>query len=214
MEDNTKDEASESSASDKLFERHCKRYPWENFPYPVCSERQETFVRRRRHQLSQKFKDHKVISVMNRALELEAKKRATMIELLDCLLYRLEKGLPLKKEDSSPSEEGMNEIKKLREANDDINDGLKLDEREPTAAIVICWDGMFVADRKCGGFEREVLQFPGADEFRRNLDDLTMARCFETVAQAVEFCKHNCPKGCQVLSNPCTVIEQVHYEHE
>jgi len=88
---------------------------------------------------------------------------------------------------------------------------LSVEPRLVPAAIVICHDAEFVAYDCCVGEGKNELQYP--DEFSRNLNDLTIAECFDSVEDAVSFCRKNCPPGVQVLANPCTRAEEILHEN-
>ena len=206
-----------------LLKRY-RRISWEKYPYPRCDETEAQFKARRTYQLSEKFKDHPVIGSFLKVLELDKKRRETYQELLECFLYRLEKGLPLGKEhdvENMTEEEAKKaseeEIKKLREANSEEGAVLTVGARkieEPKCSLVIACDGGFVSYSHCEGEGRNDLKYPEHEEFSRNLDDLTMAECFDSIEDAVSFCKKNCPPGVQVLANPCTRAEEILYTHE
>jgi len=88
----------------------------------------------------------------------------------------------------------------------------KEEQPAPMCALVIGWDGEFVNFGCCVGEGKNDLKYP--DEFQRNLNDLTTAECFDSIEDAIAFCKKNCPPGVQVLANPCTRAEEILYEHE
>jgi len=200
--------------------KHYKRYPWDKFPYQVQLESWQGMLARKRAWLLEKHAEHPLVKSMLELFRLDAEKHSTMDKILDAVLPQLEKGLPLSSKDKTQeeaTEEAASELQKLKDAGamtgpGEPNDALRVSAREPLAALVIAMDGEFVRYSSCVGKDKNDLQYQ--DDLTRNLDDLTMAECFDSVEDAIAFCKKNCPVGWQVLANPCTRAEEIVFEKE